>query len=75
MKSNASTKLLKICGHYRTVLTSYVLTGVKKDGHLSQKAGIATETWRASYKTKAVAIKRFKTIGGHEDYGKIKAVR
>ena len=73
-KSRALTLLRKACGRYGIVPTSYVLTGVVNDGHLPQKNGITTETWRGTYRTKTVAIKKFKIPKG-EEYDKIKAVR
>lgn len=74
MKGKALANLRRTCGRYGIVPTPYVLTGVVRDYHLPQKAGITIETWRGTYETKAVAIKRFKITERHGDYDKIKAV-
>ena len=73
-KSKALTFLRKACGRYGIVPRSYVLTGVVSDNHLPQKNGITTETWRGTYQTTTVAIKKFKIPEG-EEYNKMKAVR
>lgn len=75
LKSKTLSHLRKVCGSYGIVPTSYVLTGVMRDGPVPQKASIFAETWKGVYGKRRVAIKILKIPEGHKDHDKIKAVR
>lgn len=72
-KGKSIIELRKLCGHHRTVPTSYELDGVTKEGEIPQRTTQVIEIWKGRYGGGLVALKVLRVLR-EEQVGETKSV-